>query len=154
VKRGFTILELLIASILLGMLMTILTMIFTQSSVAWRLGASSVMNLNEYRNRKGYYNEKSDVTFVYGERVCEILSPFDDGLSGGRTSSLRTDRPLKMSGEDVFRDAAEHGCGTVSSLSADASVKSDAYTVNVMSGGPNNDVMDWEAIWSYPDDFE
>ena len=35
-KKGFTILELLVASLLLGMLMTILTMIFNQSSIAWR----------------------------------------------------------------------------------------------------------------------
>ena len=26
------------------------------------------------------------------------------------------------------------------------------YTVNVMSGGPNNNVDDWQAIWSFPDD--
>ena len=27
-----------------------------------------------------------------------------------------------------------------------------SYTVNVMSGGPANDVNDWQAIWSFPDD--
>ena len=44
-KKGFTILELLVASLLLGMLMTILTMIFNQSSIAWRTGVAGVADL-------------------------------------------------------------------------------------------------------------
>ena len=46
-RRGFTILELLVASLLLGMLVTILTMIFNQSSIAWRTGVAGVADLDE-----------------------------------------------------------------------------------------------------------
>ena len=48
-KRGFTILELLVASLLLGMLVTILTMIFNQSSIAWRTGVAGVADLDDAR---------------------------------------------------------------------------------------------------------
>ena len=48
-KKGFTILELLVASLLLGMLMTILTMIFNQSSIAWRTGVAGVADLDDVR---------------------------------------------------------------------------------------------------------
>ncbi len=37
-KRGFTLIEILVASMLLGMLMTILTMAFNSSAIAWRTG--------------------------------------------------------------------------------------------------------------------
>ena len=37
-RKGFTILELLVASLLLGMLVTIMTQIVSQSSIAWSTG--------------------------------------------------------------------------------------------------------------------
>ena len=46
-KKGFTLLEVLVASLLMGMLVTILTMIFNQSSIAWRTGRASVADLAE-----------------------------------------------------------------------------------------------------------
>ena len=44
-KRGFTILEMLVASLLLGMMVTVLTMIFNQSSIAWRTGIAGVVEI-------------------------------------------------------------------------------------------------------------
>ena len=58
--RGFTILELLVASLLLSMLVTMLTMIFNQSSIAWRTGVSSVSELGETRKQMGGYHEILD----------------------------------------------------------------------------------------------
>ena len=57
---GFTILELLVASLLLGMLVTMLTMIFNQSSIAWRTGISSVSKLETQRERIGGYHDIAD----------------------------------------------------------------------------------------------
>lgn len=59
-KRGFTILELLVASLLLSMLVTILTMLFNQSSVAWTSGLASVSDLSEERMSLGTYHDVED----------------------------------------------------------------------------------------------
>ena len=39
-RNGFTLLEVMVASLLLGLLVTALTMVFNQSSIAWRVGRS------------------------------------------------------------------------------------------------------------------
>lgn len=49
-KSGFTLLEVLVASMLLGMLITILTMVFNSSSIAWSTGKASVVDMNKARN--------------------------------------------------------------------------------------------------------
>ncbi len=59
-RGGFTILELLVASLLLSMLVTILTMLFNQSSVAWTAGLSSVSDLSEERMSLGIYHDVED----------------------------------------------------------------------------------------------
>lgn len=157
-RRGFTILEMLVAALLLGMLMSIVTMIFTQSSVAWRLGAATVMDLNVMRNRMGAITENADNAFVYAGSVYEHVSPLkEDG-------SIRADRPFgTLSGDaSLFQGAAQSaypawsGQNKVLVVNDDGGTGHtfDSYVVNVMSGGPNNDIMDWQAIWSYPDDFE
>ncbi len=59
-RRGFTILELLVASLLLSMLVTMLTMIFNQSSMAWNTGVASVNDLEEVRKAMGGYHDVED----------------------------------------------------------------------------------------------
>ena len=48
-RKGFTLLEVMVASLLLAMLVTILTMIFNQSSIAWTTGTASVAGLGDVR---------------------------------------------------------------------------------------------------------
>lgn len=48
-KKGFTLIEVLVASLLLGMLVVILTMVFNQSSIAWRTGKASVAEMDGMR---------------------------------------------------------------------------------------------------------
>ena len=59
-QNGFTVLELLVASLLLTMLVTVLTMIFNQSSIAWRTGVAGVVELNQVRTRLGTYHDLED----------------------------------------------------------------------------------------------
>lgn len=59
-RRGFTILELLVASLLLSMLVTVLTMIFNQSSAAWKTGQDSVSRLQAVRSKLGGYHDVFD----------------------------------------------------------------------------------------------
>ena len=59
-RRGFTILELLVASLLLSMLVTMLTMIFNQSSIAWRTGVAGVVELGSVRANLGIFHDIED----------------------------------------------------------------------------------------------
>lgn len=59
-KRGFTVLELLVASLLLAMLVTMLTMIFNQSSIAWTAGLLSVDDVTRERRALGSYHDIED----------------------------------------------------------------------------------------------
>lgn len=172
-KRGFTILELLVASMLLGMLVTILTMIFNQSSIAWRIGKQGVSDLGDARYTIGFVREMSDNAFVYNNqcyrniglwdrsgalrsRACSsAISPLDSQDPQGSTLSENTRKffalPEATSASAVqqlnFRDLKSKHVGSGSSR---ASFKS--LFVNVKSGGPKNDVKDYQAIWSAPDD--
>ena len=49
-KSGFTLLEVLVASMLMALLITILTMVFNSSSVAWSTGRASVAKMDNVRN--------------------------------------------------------------------------------------------------------
>lgn len=59
-RPAFTVLELLVASLLLTMLVTVLTMIFNQSSIAWRTGVAGVVELDQVRTRLGTYHDLED----------------------------------------------------------------------------------------------
>ncbi len=50
-ESGFTLLEILVASMLLAMLITILTMVFNSSSIAWSTGKASVAEMDEVRRK-------------------------------------------------------------------------------------------------------
>ena len=50
-ESGFTLLEILVASMLLAMLITILTMVFNSSSVAWSTGKANVAEMDEVRQK-------------------------------------------------------------------------------------------------------
>ena len=72
-KNGFTLLEVMVASMLLGMLITILTMVFNSSSIAWSTGKASVTEMDVVRN-----------TMSAGELVADNLLP---GLEKGSSST-------------------------------------------------------------------
>jgi len=95
-KKGFTILELLVASLLLAMLVTMLTMIFNQSSVAWNTGVANVLDLETVRSKIGGYH-----------------SAFDEALPGiGQTGVRGIDdasRQIKYRTVSVFRNWSGSG---------------------------------------------
>ena len=59
-RRGFTMIELLVASLLLSMLVTMLTMMFNQSSIAWTAGLANVTDLGRERMGLGTYHDVED----------------------------------------------------------------------------------------------
>ncbi len=78
-KRGFTLLEVLVASVLMGMLVTILTMIFNQSAIAWRTGKAGVADMTETERKLARIHAYADsvVPFTGGDNYC-VVSPWDD----------------------------------------------------------------------------
>lgn len=87
-RRGFTILELLVASLLLSMLVTILTMVFNQSSISWRTGVAGVVELGETRMQMGTFHDVED-----------------DALPGlGQTGRAMDNRDIKYRTVSIFRN--------------------------------------------------
>ena len=87
-KRGFTIIELLVASMLLGMLLTVLTMLFNQSSISWRTGVAGVADLDEVRDNIAEVREEADNAYIWDNEVHARLGR----RHGGR--QLRQPRQL------------------------------------------------------------
>ena len=161
-KKGFTIIELLVASLLLGMLMTILTMIFNQSSIAWRTGMAGTVDMDDVRENIAEIREEADNAFVWGgqlfrhtgvwgkdgqlrKRACDAAGSGSDE-NDSHAEFLRT----KLSNLTNLkpRDFTVQNVGNGNAKSAKT------YTVNVMSAGPNRQFDDWDDIWSWPDDFD
>ena len=95
-RKGFTILELLVASLLLSMLVTMLTMIFNQSSIAWNTGVASVTDLETVRTKIGGYHDT-----------------FDNALPGVGQDGVRdigdTSRQIKYRTVSLFRNWGGNG---------------------------------------------
>lgn len=59
-RAGFTLMEVLVASLLLGMLLTILTMVFNSSAIAWRTGKAGVSQLSKMRRQLAVAQYRAD----------------------------------------------------------------------------------------------
>lgn len=160
-KKGFTILELLVASLLLGMLMTILTMIFNQSSIAWRTGVAGVADLDDTRSNMAILREEADNIYLWSQEYRLV------GL-WGKDGELRK-RAISGPGTEGYDESVDR-LTMIRNLSQESKLqdiglllvgygdrakhKLDTYSVNVMCVGPDKEFDTWDDIWSYPDDFE
>ena len=161
-RKGFTIIELLVASLLLGMLMTILTMIFNQSSIAWRTAIAGTLDIDEVRENIAEIREEADNAFVWGNQLYRITSVWG---KDGQLRKRACDAP--GSGSDESESHADFLRNKMSNLGnlkpsdflpqnvGNGNARSaKTYTVNVMSAGPDRQFDTWDDIWSWPDDFE
>ena len=167
-KKGFTIIELLVASLLLGILVTILTMVFNQSSVAWRTGVAGVADLDDIRDNVAELREEADNAFIakvggtygiyrhvglwdkYGNlrnRACD--APDLQGENAEWLHPKILQQNLSVSADTKPENFLPFNVGNAGSP---RSVKN--YSVNVMSAGPDRQFDTWDDIWSSPDDFE
>lgn len=169
-KRGFTILELLVASLLLGMLMTILTTIFNQSSIAWRTGVAGVADLDEVRNNMAKVREEADNVYVWsdGDKIHRVLGLWDrNGELRGRAIDADGVGSLQEQEKARYLKEKSSGIGDSNQTVEQFSQKTEinvgnvddngglsTYSVNVMCLGPDKKFDTWDDIWSYPDDFE
>ena len=166
-KRGFTVLELLVASLLLGMLVTILTMIFNQSSIAWRTGVAGLLDMDEVRDNVAAVRDEADNLYVWNQELHRTVSIWKDS---GSTAQLRK-RAIDSSDNTDVSDSEkvqilkgqselkkdepdpERSFGPVDVKQGDAQSGRN-WIVNVKSCGPNRILNDYDDIWSNPDDFE
>lgn len=161
-RRGFTILELLVASMLLGMLVTILTMVFNQSSIAWRTGTAGVADMDDIRDNMAEIREEADNAFVWNNKLQSLTGLWkEDGTLRDRAcdaaaSDTQLARVLKskVSTSKTNRTLWDKTQNMVS-VGQTASAKTrKTYTVNVKSAGPDREFDTYDDIWSWPDDFE
>ena len=91
-KRAFTLVEVLVATMLLAMLVTILTMIFNQSSIAWTTGVASVTALGDMREDMAVYAAESENALLSddGQTVLRVTSIWDESGDGLRQDEGRT----------------------------------------------------------------
>jgi prepilin-type N-terminal cleavage/methylation domain-containing protein len=171
-RRGFTILELLVASLLLGMLVTILTMIFNQSSIAWRTGMAGVADLDQVRDNIAEIREEADNIFVHGQSVYRLTGLWDkDGNLRERTcnqkllfgsQNARMGAPASdTTGENtiIYRSHFESSFqrGTIESVavgSGNGGRNVKTYTVGVTSWGPDGKENTYDDITTWPDEIE
>jgi len=168
-KRGFTILELLVASLLLGMLVTVLTMIFNQSSIAWRTGVAGLMDMDEVRDNTAAVRDEADNLYLWKNEIHRTVSIWNERGSGTRPqlrkraidSNDNTDvdekeRVQYLKGRsELKKDKPElyQAFGPVD-VKQTESQSGRNWIVNVKSCGPNRILNDYDDIWSNPDDFE
>ena len=161
-KRGFTIIELLVASLLLGILVTILTMIFNQSSIAWRVGVAGVADLDEVRDTISAVREDADNAFIWNGKVQRILGLWDQsGNLRPRACDAEDSNAQNYETATWFRSKVSLNDSskpkdfkTLNVSSGDGSKSLKNYTVNVKSAGPDREFNTWDDIWSFPDDFD
>lgn len=168
-KKGFTILELLVASLLLGLLTTILTMLINQSAIAWRTGSAMVSDLDEVRNAIGDMRDEADNVLVWNGELHRLVSLWDeDGQLQDRACSApgstaaaaevnRVNQLLRSSGLTSQSDTAPLwtiGQNVLNVGMGGSGHSAKTYTVNVMSAGPDRQFDTWDDIWSFPDDFD
>ena len=160
-KKAFTIIELLVASLLLGMLVTVLTMIFNQSAIAWRTGVAGVADLDLVRQNDAEIRDEADNAYIWNNEVHRILGLWDD-QGQLRTRAWDVGNERKSENQAAFLQSRGGSLNDSSRLSdfrvisvgnGDSGGGIKTYTVNVKSAGPDREFDTWDDIWSFPDEF-
>lgn len=171
-KKGFTLIEVLVASMLMGMLVSVLTMAFNQSAVAWRTGKAGVSQLTEARQQMIWYHYTAARALPHLQEVrfngatgrwecdpggpfqkCVIQNAWDD--NGGNLYKRGLIRATAVSGVNLFEFEYPVVASGPSSwkrgVNGTAASSVDAITVGVMSAGPNRKWGDDDDISSWPE---
>jgi prepilin-type N-terminal cleavage/methylation domain-containing protein len=152
-ENGFTLLEVLVASLLLGMLVTILTMVFNQSSVAWRTGTAGVADLDQQRQQIAMWHSVADdaLPHAYGSQKFVVVSPWN--LNGGlrqrtveRMQSGELDSSVDFDRPESWRNISLSGSGNNSRFKS--------FVVGVSSDGPDMKSHTGDDITTWPKDIK
>lgn len=152
-EKGFTLLEVLVASLLLGMLVTILTMVFNQSSIAWRTGTAGVADLDSKRQDIAMWHADADSALprVRGTQKYRIVSAWNEYgairkrsveqvVSANQPGGVDFDRPR------TWQDIGVTGSGQSSRFSS--------FVVGVTSAGPDGKFKTGDDITTWPKEIQ
>ncbi len=170
-KSGFTLLEMLVASLLLGMLVSILTMVFNSSSIAWRTGKAGVAQLSLLRRQLSFSQHRADsllprVDVTDKNKIGFVVSPWcTEAKNGGkylRTRAVQNATSmdfgfLKPSFNDLESDKANCSVMPWQQLSGLGTIRlgsAKSYTVGVLSYGPDGKRDTADDITTWPDKVE
>lgn len=164
-ESGFTLLEILVASMLLAMLITILTMVFNSSSIAWSTGKASVAEMDDVRRKMSAASIAAD-NAIPGVEVNNrnawgyLVGPWDakGKLRKGSRAIQRTSvgdgvltKPTFGSGEDAWMYKNDKLWATINPGSVQISGKAKSYAVGVWSLGPDGRENSGDDISTWPD---
>lgn len=159
-KQGFTLIEMLVASLLLGMLVVILTMVFNSSSSAWRTGKAGVAEMDRTRRKISLMQRQADSAIAVNGQMYQVCSPWKYDSSSG-SLSLRNRSIDNLSGSTYGVPAAAlsemrnpsggwTGWSKADVNQAASSSGSASYTVGVTSWGPDGKRDTDDDITSWP----
>lgn len=156
IRRGFTLLEILVATMLLAMLVTILTMIFNQSSIAWTIGLANVTGLGTTREEMAIYADEAEHAIISddGADLLKVVSVFDEKGSGLRKGTARTLVRSSESGRfdrDSLKDDTSAAGKSYPVTGGNADGR-DSYLVGVTSFGPDGERGTWDDISTMPEE--
>ena len=152
-RRAFTLLEILVATMLLAMLVTILTMIFNQSSVAWTIGIASLTGLDDARKSDAVYAADADNAILRdgsGGNALFVTSVWKEDGDGVR----RDGRTLESGGTSITAtEMSDNGsAGQTRSIGSGNSNGQSSYIVGVTSWGPDGQQGTWDDITTMPEE--
>ena len=167
-RKGFTLIEIMVATMLLAMLVTILTMIFNQSSIAWSTGVASVAAVGDAREKMSAFAREADNVILddRGNAVLGVSSVWDLwqngtwGTSpGGASRTLRAYADM----DEKFREQ-NVGAGEVRdpmndmpiTVTGGGSARRESFLVGVHSYGPDGKTggdYSWDDITTMPEEI-
>ena len=161
-RAGFTLLEMLVASLLLSMLVVALSMVFSSSASAWRIGRAGVDGLHDMRHRLSEYQLAADnalpnlkgegtgIGYVRSVWVngSSLIDQDGDNVSNGRgfdTSDIFGGQSgVDTSGKKPFKTNLSAGSANGNSFKN--------YIVGVGSAGPDREWNTKDDIATWPND--
>ena len=162
-ESGFTLLEILVASMLLAMLITILTMVFNSSSIAWSTGKATVAEMDDVRLRVSAVSIAAD-NAVPGIDVNNrdtwgfLVGPWEKtGKLRRRAIAPKTTgdnylvKPSLDSGKGSWMYNSGRLWATLEPGSVRISGKAKSYAVGVWSLGPDGKENSGDDISTWPD---
>lgn len=162
-RAGFTLLEVLVASVLMGMLVTILTVIFNQSAIAWRTGKAGVADMSRTERNLSRIHAVADNVLPYTQgRNYFVVSPWDDAQDDDSTVFHR--RGVAVAGDvrkgyatvsgSFYDNNAGKGFWRQTGLGRVDTQNQSQFTVGVRSAGPDRHWDTEDDITTWPDEVE